>query len=399
MITPAQAEQAIRSHATLLPTEHRPLATLANAVLREAVVSQRDQPPYDRVTMDGIAFASAAASRGQRTFRVAGTQAAGAPPLELPSEEACFEVMTGAMLPRGCDCVVPVERIVREGDLARLADDVIPSPDLNVHTRGLDCRAGQPLLEPGTRLQAPEIAIIASAGIAQVQVTRSPRIAVITTGDELVEPGEPVEAWQIYRSNAYAVLASLRARGHADLTHQHLPDDLAVLRTQLRAQLDAHDVFILSGGVSMGQFDYVPQVLAELGIAVVFHKIAQRPGKPMWYGVGAGGKTVYALPGNPVSTLMCLVRYVLPGLEAAMGATPAPVEAITLAEDFAVKPAVTLFLPVRLRPDEAGRASGEPRPTQGSGDFTSLAGTDGFVELPPGPQVVPKGTVVPFYRW
>jgi molybdopterin molybdotransferase len=142
----------------------------------------------------------------------------------------------------------------------------------------------------------------------------------------------------------------------------------------------------------------VPQVLTELGVSVVFHKVSQRPGKPMWFGVGAGGRTVYALPGNPVSTLVCFVRYVLPGLQAASAAAPEAIETVPLATRFEVKPALTAFVPVKLDLS-AGHRTAQPRPTRGSGDFTSLIGTDGFVELPPGPQVIAAATPVPFYGW
>ena len=299
----------------------------------------------------------------------------------LANTDACFEVMTGAVLPTGCDCVVPVEKISVQEGIARLQEDVIPTAGLNIHPRGLDCRAGMTLLEPGMSIGTPEVAVIASQGLASAQASRTPRIVVISTGDELIEPGEPVSDWQIYRSNVYGVLAALQRRGYGQLTHDHLPDDLATLRTRLRTHLDERDVLILSGGVSMGKFDFIPQVLPELGIAVVFHRVAQRPGKPMWFGVGDRQRTVYALPGNPVSTLICLTRYVFPGLAAAMGAAPAQPAMIRLSESFEVKPALTYFLPVTLVADAAGQRSAQPRPTKGSGDFTSLIGTDGFVEL------------------
>ncbi len=400
MLCPADAAAAIADQVPRLDPEPRPLTQLMGAVLREAIVASRDQPPFDRVTMDGIAFSSAA---GRRAFRIAGTQAAGSPRKVLASDDACFEVMTGAPLPTGCDCVIPVERISVEEGIATLADDLVVTAGMNIHSRGLDCRAGQSLLEPGTRLGPPEVAVIAASGLSQAQASREPRILVISTGDELIEPGEPVQEWQIYRSNAYGVLASLRRHGYSQVAQDHLPDDLDILRQRLRRHLDTHDVLILSGGVSMGKFDFVPQVLTELGIGVVFHKIAQRPGKPMWFGVGTTpatrGRTVYALPGNPVSTLVCLSRYVLPGLAAAMGASQNAPERIALAESVDVKPPLTFFLPVQCLADPAGQTLATPRPTKGSGDFTSLIGTDGFVELPPGPTVVPRGTVVPFYRW
>jgi molybdopterin molybdotransferase len=396
MLSPSEAEAAIRSSVPVLPVETRALPQLCGAVLREPIRATRDQPPFHRVTMDGIALSSEAFTNGRREFRIAGTQGAGSAPLELENADECIEVMTGAMLPRGCDCVVPVEKISTHGGVARLTEDVAAAPMLNVHPRGLDCREGDLLLEPGIRLGPPEVAVIASAGLTSARVSREPSIVVISTGDELVEPGQAVTDWQIHRSNVFGVCAALQRHGFSRLSQDHLPDDLELLRTRLRAHLDTHDVLVLSGGVSMGRFDFIPQVLGELGVKIVFHKIAQRPGKPMWFGIAPGGQAVYALPGNPVSTLVCLTRYVFAGLDAAAAAAPRPVESTHLTREFDVKPPMTFFLPVKIAPGAAGAA---PAPTKGSGDFTSLIGTDGFVELPPGPQVIPCGTPVPLYRW
>jgi molybdopterin molybdotransferase len=398
MISPADAEAAIRANASPLPETSAPLDSLTGAVLREAIVASRDQPPFDRVTMDGVAFAMTTFEQGRRAFRIAGTQAAGAAPLTLADRNECLEVMTGASMPLNCDCVIPVEKLTVRDGVAHVAEDAAPASGLNVHTRGLDVRRGDPLLPVGVRLGPAEIAVIASNGRTQARVTRTPSIVVVSTGDELVEPGAPLADWQIYGSNAYAVLSALQRRGYRRLAQDHLPDDPSTLRTRLREHLEAHDVLVLSGGVSMGRFDYVPQILGELGVRVVFHKVSQRPGKPMWFGVGAGGRTVYALPGNPVSTLVCLVRYVVPGLDAAQGAAPTPVETLSLTENFEVKPALTFFLPVKTSCVD-GRRFASPRPTRGSGDFTSLVGTDGFVELPPGPQIIARGASVPFYGW
>src|SRR5207253_1817586 len=150
------------------------------------------------------------------------------------------------------------------------------------------------LLTPGARLGAAQIAVVAAAGLAQVQVTRRPRIIAITTGDELIEPGEPLQSWQIRRSNAYAILAALQDAGFPAVTNTHLLDDPASMRKRLEKCLEEHDVLVLSGGVSMGRFDYVPQILAALGVQQVFHKIAQRPGLPMWFGTRKeDGKTAY----------------------------------------------------------------------------------------------------------
>jgi molybdopterin molybdotransferase len=398
LISPAEAEAQIRAHAALLPATSLPLTELVGATLRERVVAAFDQPPFDRVTMDGIAFAFASYELGRRSFRIAGTQAAGAPPLALENSEHCIEVMTGAMVPAGCDCVVPVERISVADGVAQLAPDAAPEPRGNIHERGTDSRRGEELLQPGIRLGPAEVAVVAANGQTHASVTRAPRIAVISTGDELVEPGKPLAEWQIHRSNAYAVMAALQRRGFARPALDHLPDDVDVLRERLAAHLQTHDVLVLSGGVSMGRFDYIPQVLAELGVRVVFHKVAQRPGKPLWFGVGAAGQTVYALPGNPVSTLVCLVRYVFAGLETSLGQAQRPPESILLAEPFAVKPALSMFIPVQIV-SQAGRRQAVPKPTHGSGDFNSLIGTDGFVELPPGPATVAAGTAVALYSW
>jgi molybdopterin molybdotransferase len=398
MLSPAEADSAIREHVPLLAPETRPLDMLVGSVLREPIYASRDQPPFDRVTMDGIAFAYSAYSEGRKSFRIAGTQAAGAPPLGLATTESCLEVMTGAMLPSGCDCVVPIEKLTVRDGIAHVLDEASPALGANVHRRGIDCEAGRLLLTPGTRLGPTEIAIIASTGLSHASVSREPRIVVISTGDELVEPGLPVLDWQIYRSNAYAVVSALQQRGFGKVHQDHLRDDLTTMRTRLRILLDEHDVIVLSGGVSMGRFDHVPEVLQELGIDRVFHKISQRPGKPMWFGIGAGGKAVYALPGNPVSTLVCLARYVYPGLAASQGAASQKVELVALDADFEVKPALSFFLPVSLV-HKSGTTAAQPRPTQGSGDFTSLLDTHGFVELPAGPTVVSQHTLVPLYRW
>ncbi len=149
----------------------------------------------------------------------------------------------------------------------------------------------------------------------------------------------------------------------------------------------------------MGRFDLVPRALEELGVQVIFHKVAQRPGKPLWFGVAPSGAAVFALPGNPVSTLVCLTRYVVPALFAAMGQARTAVEKIALSAPVAVGTALAFFMPVKVEIDDWGRAWAAPSPTNGSGDFTSLGGTDGFVELPPGPNTYAKGFVTRLYRW
>jgi molybdopterin molybdotransferase len=396
VLTPAEAEQLIGQHLQCLPIESLPLAQCAGAVLRENVYAERDQPPFDRVAMDGIALDSQAVEAGSRAFRIQATQAAGDAPLTLVSAADCIEVMTGAVLPAGCDSVVPVERLKIERGQAQLATDVRVEPWLNVHRRGSDTRQGALLLRAGERLHAPEIAIAASAGMARVRVASQPMLAVISTGNELVEPGEPVLAHQVRRSNAYAIVSALREHGFQRVADDHIRDDADELRARLRFHLETHDVLVLSGGVSMGRFDLVPQVLGELGVRTIFHRVAQRPGKPLWFGVAPSGAAVFGLPGNPVSTLVCLTRYVLPALCGSLGQSPARTE---LSAPLTVTPPLTHFVPVRLEQDDWGRDWAVPAPTNGSGDFTALAGTEGFIELPPGPNTYAKGFVTRLYRW
>ena len=399
MLTPAEADQLIGQHLQCLPIESLPLAQCAGAVLRENVYAERDQPPYDRVAMDGVALDSQAVSAGSRSFRIQATQAAGDEPLALSAPVDCIEVMTGAVLPTGCDSVVPVERlVVGQGQAALMADASVEAWQ-NVHRRGSDSRQGALLLRAGERLRAPEIAIAASAGMARVRVASQPMLAVISTGNELVEPGEPVLAHQVRRSNAYAIVSALREHGFQRVADDHIRDDAVELHQRLRFHLETHDVLVLSGGVSMGRFDLVPQVLGELGVRTIFHKVAQRPGKPLWFGVAPSGAAVFGLPGNPVSTLVCLTRYVLPALRGSLGQSPGRLERMALSAAITVTPPLTHFIPVRLEQDDWGRDWAVPAPTNGSGDFTALAGTEGFVELPPGPNTYAKGFVTRLYRW
>jgi len=276
------------------------------AVLRENIYAERDQPPFDRVAMDGIALDSTAVSEGARRLHIQATQAAGDPPLSLGTPTSCIEVMTGAMMPAGCDSVVPVEQIaILEGE-AELAADVTVEPWQNVHRRGTDTRQGTLLVSNGVRLRAPEIAIAASAGMARIRVSSQPMLAVISTGNELIEPGEPILPHQVRRSNAYAIVAALRQQGFQRVADDHIVDDAPELKRRLKFHLETHDVLVLSGGVSMGKLDLVPKVLDELGVHTVFHKVAQRPGKPMWFGVASSGAAVFALPGNPSRHLCAL---------------------------------------------------------------------------------------------
>jgi molybdopterin molybdotransferase len=398
MLTPAQAEERIARHLPCLPVESLPVGQCAGLILRENVYAERDQPPFDRVAMDGIGVASTSPASA-RALRVQGTQAAGDPPLTLASPLHCIEVMTGAMLPAGCDAVVPVERIRIANGEASIDDGFTVTPGLNIHPRGSDRKQGALILSAGLRLEAPQVAAAAGSGMARLRVSQQPAFMVVSTGNELIEPGEPIEAWQLRRSNAYGIVAALRRRGFARIADDHLPDDASALQERLKEHLQSYNVLILSGGVSMGRFDLVPAALAACGVQQVFHRVAQRPGKPLWFGVTPTGGAVFALPGNPISTLVCLARYVIPAIDRAMGLAEQQSVRIALGEAVTFNTPLAGFLPVATETDEWARPWARPVPHNGSGDSSALAGTCGFVELPPGPNTYPRGFVTKLYRW
>jgi molybdopterin molybdotransferase len=395
----AEAERLVLEHLPRLGASRERLSDCVDRVLAEDVTADRDQPPFDRVTMDGIAIAGRDWESGVRAFSIAGTQAAGAPPLALGGPRRCVEVMTGAMLPRGADTVIPVERITRDGGTATVDPRASVTSRQYVHPRGSDRRAGGLLLSAGTRIGPPEVAVLASAGSASVAVAALPHVAIVSTGDELVEVDEPLAEYQIRSSNDRAIEASLLRARLARVTRARLRDDTATLRTELATLLKRADVLVLSGGVSMGQFDLVPGVLAELGASRIFHRVQQRPGKPLWFGVGARGQPIFALPGNPVSTLVCATRYLVPALRTAAGLASQPAEHVTLAAPAEAMADLTHFMPVKLAWSNAGAALATPCPTNTSGDFAALAGTDGFVELPPRRGEYAQGTAVRLFRW
>jgi molybdopterin molybdotransferase len=400
MLTPAEADELIARHAPCMPIESLPVSQCAGAVLRENVYAERDQPPFDRVAMDGIALDSSAVAAGTRRFPIQATQAAGEAPLVLRDSNHCIEIMTGAALPEGCDAVVPVERIEVREHAASLATDLTVTRGMNIHPRASDLTQGTLILQAGCRLEAPDVAAAAGSGMARLRVSQQPAFMVISTGNELIEPGEPIKAWQLRRSNAYGLVAALRRRGFLRVADDHILDDLEQLQARLKQHLQSYDVLILSGGVSMGKFDLVPAALAACGVREVFHRIAQKPGKPFWFGMAATGTAVFALPGNPVSTLVCLARYVIPAMDRAMGLRgESTSKKIALAAAYTSNPPLTGFLPVTTEIDEWGRPWATPVQNNGSGDFAALAGTSGFVEIPPGPNTYPKGFVTRLYQW
>ena len=399
MITTVEATQAIAEAMPVFVTETVALDRVAGRVLQQVVSAERDQPPFDRVTMDGISVRFDSLAGGNRRFTIQGTQHAGDPVQSLSSANNCIEIMTGGVLPTGSDCVIPVERIAVQDGVATIEEGYAAERGQFVHPQGSDYPAGEEILQAGRTITPMDVAIIASCGLESVQVSSQPDIRVVSTGNELVPPGKPVETHQVRLSNGPALVAMLRQQGFQQTADEHLVDEPDLLRERLADVLGESSVLILSGGVSMGKADYVPQVLGELGVNVVFHKISQRPGKPMWFGIGPEQQAVFALPGNPVSSLVCCRQYVLPALWQASGRERPQSELAVLAEDFTFNAKLTCFLPVRIESGDDGRVMAIPVETNTSGDFASLSGTDGYVELPLEQNEFPAGTAVDLHRW
>ena len=392
-----EAEAEILSDATLLEPETIPPREAHGRILRETITADRDLPPFDRVTRDGITIA---AQEGVTSFRIEATQYAGQSPLTLQDPATgCIQIMTGAALAHGCNAVIQYEDLTIEGDQATLRPGLTVSAGQNIHSRGSDGREGDKLLTPGCLLNGPRLGLIASTGRDRVLVSPFPSVAVVSNGDELIDVGLPVEPWQIRPSNNYAVAGTLQHRGFPKVSSIHLPDDPGELRDSLEATLASHRVVILSGGVSAGKRDYIPATLDALGVEKRLHKISQRPGKPMWFGSGPDGQSVFALPGNPISTIVCLHRYVLPFLETIMGApAPAPTH-VVLTEDIRFDHALTYFRPVKISFSQDGVCQATPIDYHGSGDLFVLAESDGFVELDRDTNQFPAGTAVPYHPW
>ena len=396
MISVVEATQRIKDALPACQTEKAALTDVAGRILAQQVRADRDQPPFDRVMMDGIAIAHDAFVRGSTRFQRQGIQAAGSSRQVLADPGNCIEVMTGSVLPEGCDCVIPVEQIRLTTEYAELEIGTAVQKSQFIHPAGSDYCSGDVLLEPGACIGGPEIAVLASAGAASVTVASIPSIMTVAVGDELIDPETRPGPAQIRRSNDYAINGLLRLAGLDDNTCHKLPDDPEQLRTGIEEALQKHEIVVLTGGVSMGKYDYIPSIMNELGVEILLHKVAQKPGKPMWVGRGRD-RMVFALPGNPVSAMVCARRYVVPALQTAMDYS-APIETARLAEPLTMHNRLTWFVPVTLRHHESGMLA-EPHLPNTSGDFHALASTTGFIELTANVDEFPAGYCAPLWRW
>ncbi len=396
MISVQEALEVVLQHSIKTSLESVPYIESIGRVLAEDLSADRDFPPFDRVMMDGIAISFDSFNTGQRTFEIEAIQAAGETQKVITSPDNCLEVMTGSTLPIGVDTVIRYEDLTIQNGKATIQVDTIKKGQ-NIHLKGKDRLKGDLLITQNNVISPAEIGIMASLGKSNVYVKKNPSVVAISTGDELVKVSETPLPHQIRRSNVQTIAALLK-KYHIQPDLLHIDDNEDAIRLEIEKCLKKYDVLILSGGVSMGKFDFIPKVLSELGVKKCFHKVKQRPGKPFWFGVHPLGKVVFALPGNPVSTFMCSLKYVCPWIEKSLDINTSPAYAI-LQEDINFKPDLTYFLQVKIHISNTGQYIAYPVKGKGSGDLANLADADGFLELPPNSTHFKKGTAFPVYPY
>jgi len=396
MITVQQAEDIILSQAQDFGRESIPHDLALGKVLAEAITADRDLPPFDRPTVDGIAIAYRSYEKGIRSFVIKAIQPAGEPPVSIIADNECIEIMTGASMDHSADTVIRYEDISIDNGIARIQIDI--KKGQNIHLKGKDKKAGEILVKANQVITPAIIGIAASVGKTTLSVKKRPRILIISTGDEMINPKSVPEPFQLRRSNGISIKSVLeKYTVQADMLH--LNDDYEEIKKELSRCMEEYDLLLMSGGVSMGKFDYLPQVCEELGVEKLFHKIKQRPGKPFWFGKSRNQKLVFAFPGNPVSVFMCLHRYFIPWLRKSLEIQDPAFQYAVLQNDIDFLPSLQYFAQVKLHVNSEGILTAETVDTNGSGDFSHLADTEAFIELPLEQNSFRKGEVYKIWKY
>ena len=350
-------------------------------MLADDTVAPGDVPPFDASAMDGYALRSADTGDAPVALRVVGEARAGAGAQAVEPGTAA-RISTGAPVPEGADAVVRQELTSRDGDAVRLAETIAAGND--VRYAGEDVRAGEVVLRAGTSLGPAELGVLASLDVARPAVARRPRVALVGTGDELVDPGEPLPHGSIRDTNGPSLAAAVRDAGAEVVSRVRVGDDLEATVEALRAGLEAADVLITAGGVSVGPHDHVRTALARLDVRELFAGVELRPGRPTTFGVAPDGMLVFALPGNPVSALMTFRLFALPALDALLGRTVPAARATTATAASALRGSRGRTTVVRCRAELAsGGWRVTPTKAQGSHVLTSMLGVEALALVPP----------------
>ncbi len=399
MITSKYAVRLISENLPKLTKKRIDTQQSIGCILKEPIKAERDQPPFDRVTMDGIAINFDSIKKNKLNFPIEATQFAGDPKKSLTKKTHCIEVMTGSTLPKGTNCVIPIENIVIKNNIAHIQKEFKPFKHQFIHAQGSDYKKDSVVIKTGKKIEPIDIALILSSGKAEVTVSSEPIIRIISTGSELVPVGKKILSHQVRMSNGPSIKEMLYQQGIKNCHHTHLVDDKTIQRRNIKNHLNKSDILILSGGISMGKADYIPTILDELGVRCIFYKVKQRPGKPMWFGVGPKKQLVFALPGNPVSAVTCCRHYIVPAAHKMRGRTHFFDEYVQLQKSINFKPNLTYFLPVRITHQKNSIIKAAPVETNTSGDFSSLSKTDGYIELNNRKSDFRKNENIKFHRW
>ncbi|MGH9773376.1 MAG: molybdopterin molybdotransferase MoeA [Candidatus Acidiferrales bacterium] len=362
-----------------LRAERVDLNVALGRVLAREIASDRDYPPFDRSTRDGYALRSADLKNGTKSFRVAGQVRAGTSFAGEVAAGQAVHIMTGAPVPRGADAVLMLEHVRRVNE--EIFPDRVVAAGQNIVPAGSEARRGQILLAPGTRLGYAELALSAQVGQTRLEVHRRPRVAILSTGDEVVAVDRQPGPFEIRNSNSVSLSAQAALAGAEPIPLGNAPDRAPELRKMIEHGL-ASDILVLSGGVSMGEFDLVEDVLRELGAEFFFDAVNIRPGRPAVFG-RCREKLVFGLPGNPVSTMVTFELFVVPAIDALAGLAPRPLPLFKarLTKALDEKPGLAHFVPALVTWRE-GDPLVESLPWQGSGDVVAVAKANCFLFVP-----------------
>lgn len=396
MITVQDAHRLIRESVGVLPLEYQPLVRLQGRVLGEDVAAPFHLPRFTNAAMDGFALRHADIEGASRDtparLQVVSEVAAGAMPVRPVVPGTCVQIMTGAPLPEGADTVVAFEQTSGFGSL-EVSVFSASKQGANIRFAGEEAAGGAVLLRKGTTVTPSEIAVLATLGIEGALACGVPRVALVTVGDELRMPGEALDGPAIYNSNRFMLQALCRAWGIEPALQLHARDDREALRDVLAEALAGCDMLVTAGGISTGEYDYVQELLREAGVTPRFWTVAQKPGKPLYFGVSGDHRPVFALPGNPVSAMTCFHEYVVPALLLQQGrALPGKMDAL-LAEPFPADKKRHRFLPGAIW-QENGRLYCRVSRKVESHMITALAGADGIIESGPAPDALAAGSTV-----
>ena len=392
MIDPDEALRLVVQEASPHSAKVAPLAEACGLQLAEPIVADRDYPPFNRSMMDGYAVAVADAGR---TIDVLGEVAAGQVCSGRVREGSCYEIMTGAPCPPGTEAVVKREQTGRDADRVTLPARI--DPGQHIAPQGSECPGGKTVLESGQTISPLAVAVIASCGKDSVRVIARPRLAVITTGSELVPPGTTPAPARIRDSNGPMVVAMARDMGLEPPAYRHADDRLEALADVLSQSAGA-DVVLLTGGVSMGNYDLVPEALENFGAETVFHRVSQKPGKPLLL-ARRDEQLLFGLPGNPMGVHFCFHRYVAAAIRRMEG-KPADLQPLRgeLTEPVRRRRKRTHFVTARAEHADSSASGWQVRPLPGvsSADIFASCPANCYVEIPPGDEAVEAAEILSF---